>query len=138
MKKLVNLGLIVMLAVAALSVILWLVSGNELQNVDFMLYVAYVYLGIAILAAVVLTAMNLGKGRSNSKLGLWVFGGLALLAVIFYFTISSSAPVTGADGTVYDNVFTLKISDMMLYLAYAALAVTVVVLIGGEVRKAFK
>jgi predicted membrane channel-forming protein YqfA (hemolysin III family) len=138
MKKIANISLIVLLAIAAFSVILWLVRGNNLQEVDFMLYVAYAYLGIAVLAWIILSAMNMGKSRGNSRIGLWVYGGTVALAVIFYFTIASSTAVVGADKTVFDNAFTLKATDAMLYLAYLALGLTVIAMLWGVVRKAIK
>jgi hypothetical protein len=105
---------------------------------DVMLTIAVIYLIVAALAAVVMTAMNMGKGRGNSKIGLYVYGGLVVLAFVFYFTIAKSITVFGADGTPFSDVFTLKATDTMLYLAYFALAAVVVFLLIGEVRKALK
>ncbi len=130
--------MIVLVAIGALAVLMWLFGGNNLQNVDFMLYVAYAYLICGALAMVVLTAMNMGKTRSNSKVGLFVFGGLAVLAVIIYVAIAKDVTVIGADGKVFDDSFTLKISDTGLYLTYSALALTVIFLLWGVVRKALK
>ncbi len=134
--------MLVLMAVALVSVLIWLLSpepnSKTVANVSPMLIVGAVYLGLAVVLTVVMTAMNMGKGRSNSNIGLWVFGGLAVLGVIFYFVVASSATVTGADGTVFDNVFTLKISDTMLYLAYAAGGLTILFLLWGEIRKALK
>ncbi len=138
MKKLMNLILIVLVVIAALSVILWMVQGGGERGVQLMLTVAYVYLALAALLAIVMTVMNLGKSQSKSRLGLYVFGAVVVLAVLFYFAVAKSSPVTLADGSVVTNPFTLKITDTMLFLAYAALGVTALVMIGGEVRKAFK
>ena len=134
--------MLVLMAVALVSVLIWLLSpepnSKTVANVSPMLIVGAVYLGLAVVLTVVMTAMNMGKGRSNSNIGLWGFGGLAVLGVIFYFVVASSATVTGADGTVFDNVFTLKISDTMLYLAYAAGGLTILFLLWGEIHKALK
>ena len=146
MKKLANIILMVLLAVAVVPLLLWIFgvfgpfaqSAEAFGGADIMLAIAAIYLGVAVLTMVVMTVMNMGKGRGNSKAGLYVFGGLAVLAVIIYFAIAKSAPVYGADGTVFDNIFTLKISDTMLYLAYAAFGLTVLFLLAGEVRKAIK
>lgn len=135
----------VLLLVVAVPVVLWVagVFGPMQQaptafgGTDIMLALTAIYLVVAVVAMIVLTLMNMGKGRSNSRLGLWVFGGLAVLAIVFYM-VGGAAPVTGADGTVFDDVFTLKISDAMIYLAYAALGLTVVFLLWGEIRKALK
>ncbi|MDR2912391.1 MAG: hypothetical protein LBV38_03715 [Alistipes sp.] len=138
MKKITNIILIALVLLAVLSVATWLFGGNELAEVDFMIYVTYAYLGLAVLSLVGLTLMNMGKSRSNSKVGLFVFGGLAVLAVILWAAFAKAIPVTGADGTVFDDVFTLKITDTGLYLTYAALALTVLFLFWGVIRKALK
>jgi hypothetical protein len=134
--------LIVLIAIAAVAVVLWLFGGdvNGMNaKVTPMLTVAVIFLGLAGLLVVGMTAMNMGKGRGNSKIGLYVFGGLAVLAVIIWFVWAKSTEVIGADGKpLPDSAFTLKASDTMLYLAYASLALTVIFLLVGEVRKAIK
>lgn len=135
MKKILNIVEIVLLAIGVLSVVLWIVGVTD---VDLMLYVAYAYLGIATVVAVVMTAMNMGKGKSNSKAGLFVFGTCAILAVVFYFVLASGTPVTDAGGVVYDNAFTLKITDTMLYMAYTTLGGALLFMLGGEIWKALK
>jgi hypothetical protein len=85
-----------------------------------------------------MAAMNMGKGRGNSKLGLFVFGGLAIVGLILYFAVAKDTTVIGADGTIYDVVFTLKMTDTMLYLAYVGIGVSVVALLTGVITKALK
>ena len=146
MKKILNIVLIALIAIAVVPLFLWIfgVFGPFKQDpavfggADIMLGIAVAYLVIAAAAMIIMTAMNMGKGRSNSKIGLFVYGALAVLAVIVYFTIAKDTPVIGADKTVFDNAFELKITDTMLYLAYAAVGVTVIALLWGTVRKAIK
>ncbi len=146
MKRLGNIILIALIVIAVVPLFLWIFgvfgpfehSKDVFGGADIMLTIAAAYLAVAVLVMVIMTVMNMGKGRGNSKAGLFVFGGLAVLAVIFYFTIAQSTTVIGADGKPFDNVFELKISDTMLYLAYAALGFTVIFLLWGEVRKALK
>jgi hypothetical protein len=145
MKKLTNIVLLVLIAISAVTVAMWMFSpnpggaeGGPEANVAPMLVATACMLGLGVLLLVGMTAMNMGKGRSNSKLGLYVFGGLAVLAVILYFTIAKDVAVLGADGTVFDDVFTLKITDTALYLTYVALGFTVLFLLWGVVRKALK
>ncbi len=134
--------MVALAAIAFIAVLVWLLSpeptSKTIANVGPMLVVAACYLGLAALLTIVLTAMNLGKSKGGSKLGLIVFGALVVVALICYFAFASASPVTGADGTVYSNPFTLKISDTMLYLAYIALGGTVLFLLWGEIRKALK
>jgi heme/copper-type cytochrome/quinol oxidase subunit 4 len=140
MKKWLNIGLIALLALAVVSIVVWLAAGNanSMQaKVDFMLVVAYAYIGLSLLALIVMSLKNIGKSRNNSKIGIFVYGTMIIAAVVLYF-VGSSAAVTGADGTVFDGVFTLKATDMMLYLAYGALGLTVLFLLAGEIRKAIK
>jgi hypothetical protein len=140
MKKIINIVLIVLVAVGIVSVLYWMFSGNNLENVDFMLRVGYVYLILAVVALIGLTAMNMGKSKGgNGMLNAIVFGGLAILAVILWFAFAKDVPVRAADGvTVYSDTFTLKATDTGLYLTYLALAITVLTLLWGVVRKALK
>ncbi len=141
MKKITNIILLVLVLVSAVTVALWLFGGDaggDNANVGPMLLAAAGLLGLGVLLLVVMTIANMGKGRSNSKIGLFVFGGLAVVGIILYFVMASASPVTGADGTVFDNEFTLKITDTMLYTTYIALGLTVVFLLWGVVRKALK
>ena len=146
MKKILNIVLIALLAIAVVPLFLWIfgVFGPFKQDpavfggADIMLGIAVAYLALAALAVVVMLAMNAGKSRSNSRIGLYVYCALAVLAVIIYFTLAQSTPVVGADKTVFDNVFELKITDTMLFLAYAAVGATVLALLFGAVRKAIK
>ena len=146
MKKILNILLIALLAIAVVPLFLWIFGvfgpfehkAEVFGGADIMLGITVVYLVIAVLAMVIMTAMNAGKSRSNSRIGLFVYCGLAVLAVIFYFTIAKDIPVVGADKTVFDNAFELKITDTMLYLAYAAVGVTVLALLFGAIRKAIK
>ncbi len=145
MKKLTNIVLYALIAIAAVTVAMWLFSpnpggtaGGPEANVVPMLVATAIMLGIGVVLLVGMTAMNMGKGRSNSKLGVFVFGGLAVLAVIIYFAIAKDITVIGADGKVFDNVFELKITDTMLYTCYVALGITVVALLTGVITKAIK
>ncbi len=146
MKKITNIVLLALIAIAAVTVAMWLFSpnpaGNEggpEANVVPMLVATACFLGLGVLLLVGMTAMNMGKGRSNSKIGLFVFGGLAILAVIIYFSIAKADVLLATDGVkVFDSVFELKITDTMLFVTYAALIVTVVSLLWGVVRKAIK
>jgi hypothetical protein len=153
MKKVANIILYALLIIAVVPILLWVfgvfgpfdhgyIPGSGDTSVfggaDVMLIIAFVYLVIAALAMVVMALMNMGKGRGNSKLSLWVFGGTAVLAVIFYFTFAKSDIVFGADGKPFDNVFTLKATDAGLYLTYALVIFTVITLLWGTIRKALK
>ncbi len=141
-KKILNAILLSLLGLTALSVVVWLVLDMVLgipgeYGAGLLLILTYVYLVITAVAAVGMTAMNMNKGRGDNKLGLYVFGSVVVLAIVFYFA-GSAKPVIGADGTVFDSKFELKSTDMMLLLAYVALGVVVATLLAGEVWSAVK
>jgi Na+/proline symporter len=135
MKKILNIVEIILLAVGVLSCVLWLVG---VADVDLMLYVAYAFLIIAFLVAIVMTVMNMGKSRNKNKIGLIVGGFCVVLAVVFYVAFASSQPVTDAGGEIYDGVLELKGTDTMLYLAYTTLIGALVCTLLGEIRNAIK
>jgi hypothetical protein len=139
--------LYVLLAVAVVPLFLWIFgvfgpfkhSPEVFGGADVMLTIAAIYLAIAVVVMIVMTAMNAGKRKSgNGTLNLIIFGGLAVVAVVLWFVVAQSTPVTKADGKVISDVFTLKISDTGLWLAYIALGLAVVAMVWGTVRKAFK
>ena len=142
MKKITNLVLLALIALAAIAVCMWLFGGDatgDNANVGPMLTVTYFLLGLAVVLLVGMTLMNMGKGRSNSRIGLFVFGGIGILAVVIYFVMAKGDALLATNGVdVFENVFELKITDTMLYVTYFALAVTVVALLWGVVRKAIK
>jgi hypothetical protein len=136
MKKILKFLEVLLLVVGLLSCAVLIVWGED--YIDMMLYVTYAYLALAALIAIVATAMNMGKSRNNSKIGLYVGGFCVVLAVVLYFTLASSQPVTDAGGTVYDGILELKGTDTMLYLAYATLGGALLFTIIGEIRNAIK
>jgi hypothetical protein len=136
MKKILNILEIILLAVGLLSCVVLMVWGEN--YIDLMLYVTYAYLAIAAVVAIVMTAMNMGKSKNTSKIGLYVGGACAILAVVFYFALASSQPVVDAGGNVYEGILELKGTDTMLYLAYATLGGALLFTILGEIRNAIK
>ncbi len=135
MKKILTIVEIILLAIGLLSVVLWIAG---VADVDMMLYVAYAYFAIAVVVAIVMTAMNMGKSSNKNKIGLYVFGVFAVLAVVFYFVLGNTTAVVDAGGNVYDNPFVLKVTDTMIYLTYSGMAAIILVLLAGEIRKALK
>jgi len=146
MKKIANITLIVLMLVAIVPMLLWMFgvfgpfahATNVFGGADIMLTIAAIYLVLGLVVLIGLALANMGKSRGSSKLGLYVFGGIAALAVIIYAAIAKADVIVGADGKVYDDVFTLKITDTMIYVTYVALAVIIVALLWGVVRKAIK
>jgi hypothetical protein len=135
-----------LIAIAVIPLFMWIFgafgpfahSPEVFGGADVMLTIAAIYLAIALVVWIVLALMNVGKSKGgNGGLNMAVFGGLIVLAVVFWF-MGKSDSVIGADGTVYDSAGVLKAVDMGLYLAYAAVFFAVVVMLWGTVRKALK
>ncbi len=135
MEKTLNILKYVLLLAGAATLIP-MISNSE--NVDLMLNCGYLFLGLAIVSTVVLTAMNFGKDSNGSKVGLFVFAALAVVVVLCYFVFSSDAVVLGSDGTAFDVSTTLKWTDTLLYTTYISFAALVVLLVFGEIRNSFK
>jgi hypothetical protein len=110
----------------------------DINSVDLMLYCAYAFIGIAIVALVGLMAFNIGKNPGGSKIGTWVAIATAVVAVAVHFTISAAEPVALADGSIVDDAFVLTATDTMLYTAYATFAGVVVAMVYGVIRNALK
>ncbi len=135
MKKALNILKFILLVLGVAALIPMLVV--DINSVDMILVYTYILFAIAVVAAVVMTAVNFGKSSNNSKIGVIVFGLLLVVTVVSYFAASTD-PVTLADGTVEDSVAALKLTDTLLYVTYAAFAAVVVLLIGGEIRNSIK
>lgn len=139
MKKLLNILLIVLMAISAVSLVLVGVLGEPsgYLGVGLMLTWAYVLLGIAILAAVIFPLVNLAqnpKGAMRTLVGL----GIVVVVVAISFALSSAEPITLGDGVLYNDVAGLRLTDAQLYTAYIALVAAIVVTILGEIRNSIK
>ena len=135
MKKALNILKFILLVLGVAALIPMLVV--DINSVDMILVYTYILFAIAVVAAVVMTAVNFGKSSNNSKIGVIVFGLLLVVTVVSYFAASTD-PVALADGTVEDSVAALELTDTLLYVTYAAFAAVVVLLIGGEIRNSIK
>ncbi len=135
MKKVLNITKYVFLLLGLLTLVPMLAVNVE--SVDMMLYVAYVYFAFALLATVVFTFVNMGKSSNGSKIGIYVFGALIVVGVISYF-LSSATPVPNSDGTWFTSAGELKATDTLLYMTYISFAALILILIGGEIKNSLK
>ena len=136
MKKITSIILYVLLAISLLSVIPAFIYGAD--GVDYMLYWTYILLGIGVLAAIVMSAINLGKNPGGGKTALVGLAVVAVVLVVSYF-LSSTDPIPISGGKeLYEDKFGLILSDMGLYTTYFALAAGIIVVIAGEIRNSFK
>ncbi len=133
MKKL-SIIQYVLIAISVITVALYFVGASD---VDLMLIWGYILLGIAVAAVIILPLLNLVK---NPKGAVRSLVGLAIVVVLagICYALSSDTPVVNSAGGFFEDSTVLKISDTGLYLTYIALAVAILVAIGGEIRNAFK
>ena len=115
-------------------------SGNyaEFNGLDILLWWAYILLVFGILAAIVMSIVNVGKNSGGSKAALY---GLVVLAVVLIasYLLSSAEPVPTKGGKeFYSNVAGLRVTDMGLYTAYFAMIAAVGAVIWGGIKNSFK
>lgn len=110
----------------------------EFNGLDLLLWWAYALLVFGILAAVVMSIINVGKNPGSAKRGLF---GLVILAVVLIvaYLLSSDAPVAIGGGKIqFTDKVGLTVADMGLYTAYFALAAAFGVAIYGGIKNSFK
>lgn len=118
-------------------VIMALFAAGIGDGVDYMLYWAYVLLGLCIAAVIILPLMQVienPKGAVGSLLG---FAAVAVVVGVSY-ALSTDVPVVNSAGGMFENPFELRLSDTGLYTTYFTLAATILVSVGGEVRNMLK
>lgn len=136
MKKITSIIMYVLLALGILSVIPALLYGAD--GVDFMLYYTYILLGIAVLAAVVMSVVNMGKNPGGGKTSLIGLGVVVVVLAASYFLANTNPIPLKGGKELYDDTFGLIVTDMGLYTTYFALGAAVVVALWGAVRNSLK
>ena len=108
------------------------------MGVDVMLIYAYIIFAIALVLAIVFPLINI---ISNPKGAMRTLVGLVVMIVIFgiSYLCSSDTPVPNpAANGYFDNPVTPRLTDVGLYAGYAMFALTLLVILWGEIRSAFK
>jgi hypothetical protein len=152
MKNLSKIVMYVILAVSIVStVLLFVMRGSdgafgrdtgdfaEFNGLDIMLWWAYILLVVGVLAAIVMSIVNIGKHSSEgNKMGLWGVIVLVAVLVVSYF-LSSTEPVAISGGKdSYSDKLGLLVTDMGIYTAYFAMIAAVGVVIWGGIKNSFK
>ena len=128
----------VMLGIGVLLVLLFYLGVTGVsQSVDLMIRWTYILLFLAIVCAVVFPLVNLVKNPTGAMRTLVGLGVVVVILLISYLA-ASDAPITTSAGNVVDDATTLKLSDMGIISAYIALALSIIVIIWGEIRNVFK
>lgn len=125
------------LLISVLTLLYFVVSPNVETAVSVMLRWAYISLGLTVLVTILFPLVNLitnPRGAMRSLIGL----GIVVVVIAVCYALSSTTPVPNSAGGFFEDAAVLKLSDTGLYAGYVALAATVLVVIGGEIRNAFK
>ena len=111
--------------------------GDMHANCEWMLWWMYGIVIIGIIAALISPIKNM---ITNPKAAIKALIGLvvAVASIGGCYALSSAAPVPNSAGGFFENVFDLRFTDTMLYLAYLALGGGVLAILAGSFRSAIK
>ncbi|MCD7816834.1 MAG: hypothetical protein LUH12_09185 [Bacteroides sp.] len=94
---------------------------NEPQNTEALIYLMYAMFGVTVVITLLGAIAQFGGSfKDNPKAAIKSLLGLILLIVLLIVTynIGSSETVVLGDGTAYNDVTMLKVSDMLIYSTY--------------------
>ena len=111
--------------------------GDMHANCEWMLWWMYGIVIIGIIAALISPVKNM---LTNPKAAIKALVGLVLAAAIIggCYALSSAVPVPNSAGGFFEDVFDLRFTDTMLYLAYLALGGGVLAMLAGSFKSAVK
>ncbi|MCW5910710.1 MAG: hypothetical protein KIT62_06530 [Cyclobacteriaceae bacterium] len=107
-----------------------------MNGVDIGLYIAYVFFGIALIAAIALPAINVAKSPGNLFKSLIALGGLVVLFFVAYALADSEVSLRAA--SLGQTGSSVKLIGAGLILFYIVLLVAIVGIIFSEINKALK
>lgn len=111
--------------------------GDMHANCEWMMLWMYGIVIIGIIAALISPIKNM---ITNPKSALKTLIGLVVAAAIIggCFALSNATPVPNSAGGFFEDVFELRFTDTILYIAYLALGGCVLSILAGIVRNAIK
>lgn len=100
----------------------------------------YVLFGLTIASTIVLAAWQfLGSLKNDAKSGLMSLLVLVLFVALLgiTYTLGDATPLTGlnADSQAYNTTGWLKITDMWIYSTYALIALIILAVVWGTIRR---
>lgn len=109
-------------------------NSNDAQPVDVLLSYAYIMVGIAVAAWVIVGGIVSAKNNPKSLVKMGIL--LVAIAAVCYvaYLLAPANPAVGREGL--DSVGKLKLTDTVLNLTYFAGVAAIVAIIVGEVRLA--
>ena len=137
LNKIIKWCMVVMRIISAARAIWGAAVGyesNDGQPIDVMLYLAYILIGIAVVAWVIIGGIVMAKDNPKSLLSV-ALGVVALVVVclVAYF-IASGEPIPGRE----DATSALKLTDTVLNLIYLLGGLAILAIVAGEVRLSIK
>lgn len=136
MKKALSLLLYGLLAISLILTVLVFVLPDNI-GVGIILYWTYLLSALTILAVLVFPVINIIQNPKAAMKSLMALGAIVVVVGVTY-ALSSSVPVPLSGGTVYTNVFGIKVTETSLFITYLAMVGAVVVTIYGEIRNSLK
>ena len=146
-RKISSWTLLVLLVVSVAVCLAFFVGGVELDaagnkvyvNTDLVLYWGYALVALTLIATIVFAIVSLIQGfRTNPKRALQSLLVFIVLIVILGITyaIGDGTPMSvNEDSAQYNTPGWLKIIDMCIYTTYTLVALIVVGVIWGGIRK---
>ena len=135
LNKIFKWTMVLLLVVSVVILVMGFLGGWKDGNVDTLLFWAYLMVGLAI-AAVVVVGLIIGianNPKSLVKMGI----GLAIFAVICVVAYLVAPGTPAANLTIEQpSASMLKLTDTILYLTYFAGAAAVLAIVVGEIRLA--
>ncbi len=103
----------------------------------------YVLFGLTIASTIVLAAWQfLGSLKNDAKSALMSLLVLVLFVALLgiTYTLGDATPLTGlnADSQAYNTTGWLKITDMWIYSTYALIALIILAVVWGTIRRIFE
>ena len=128
--------MVLLILVSVALLVAGFVTGWKGGNVDALLFWAYIMVGLA-LAAVLVVGLIVGfanNPKSLIKMGI----GIAIFAAICFvaYLIAPGTEALGLINTDQPSQAILKFTDTILFLTYIAGAAAVVAIVVGEIRLA--
>lgn len=137
LNKLIKWCMVALLVISVAILIWGFIVGfesNDGQAVDTLIYWAYIMIGIAVAAWVLVGGIVSAKNNPKSLVKTLVLI-VAIAAVCFVaYLLAPANPAVGREGL--DEIGTLKLTDTILNLTYFAGVAAIVAIIIGEIRLA--
>lgn len=137
LNKLFKICMLVLLIISVAILVWGFIVGfdaNGDQPVDALIYWAYIMIGLAVAAWVLVGGIVSIKNNPKSIVKTLILAVVLVGIVAVAYVLAPGNPAFGREGL--DSVSTLKLVDTTLNLTYFAGAATIVAIIVGEIRLA--